>query len=430
MPNLTILLALAAGMSATAALVAAVIVLRRRFRVVRALTFVLCLAAVAAGLAVYKTTGVLLPPDFEQFFVWLLASLAAVTVLRLIGLYIFDLYFGVQRNIQLPPLLPSLSLAIAYLLASLLILRAMYPGLNLGPLLATSAVTSLVLGLALQPILGNFFAGLVISFERPYRLNDWIKVGDTEGRVVDITWRTTHLRTRDNDDLIIPNSRAADELVLNFYYPNPLHLVRVVVGAQYAAPPYRVRHALLESATGVTGVLERPSPDVYVLDFADSAITYELRLWINDIADRDRVRSDVRARIWESFARHGLTFPFPTRTLEIAPRPRRDDAPDARRPGRLYVVEGPAASTVIALPDAGGSLSIGRAEDNALQIADALVSKHHARIDGTADGYALVDLQSSGGTRVNGAAVLQHALRPLDRITIGNTTLMFEHDDR
>ncbi|MCX6551615.1 MAG: mechanosensitive ion channel, partial [Acidobacteria bacterium] len=237
---------MAASVGITLVLLGAIFYVRRRLRIVRALTFVLGLAAVAIGLAVYKATGVRLLPDFEAFFVWMIATLVAITVLRLAGLYLFDVYLRIQRGVRVPPLLPSLSLAVAYLLAALLTLRAVYPGLNLAPLLATSAVTSLVLGLALQPILGNFFAGVAISFEQPYRINDWIKIGDIEGRVVDMTWRTTHLRTRDNDDLVIPNAKAADEYILNCHYPTPLHLARIYVGAHMAAPPYRVKHVLLE----------------------------------------------------------------------------------------------------------------------------------------------------------------------------------------
>ena len=204
--------------------------------------------------------------------------------------------------------------------------------MSIAPLVATSAVTSLVLGLALQPILGNFFAGLVIAVERPFRINDWIKVNGIDGRVVDITWRTTHLRTRDNDNLVIPNGKLADERVLNFYYPHPMHLERVHVGADYRVPPYRVRRALLEAVTGVAGALDKPSPDVYVLSFDESAIRYELRVWIEDMAQSTRIASDLRARVWEELKKAGIRIPFPVRTLEIAPRPPR------RRAGAALVV--------------------------------------------------------------------------------------------
>ena len=133
-----------------------------------------------------------------------------------------------------------------------------FPGLNIGPLLASGAVTSLVLGLALQPILGNFFSGLVISLERPFRIDDWIEYQGIEAKVVGITWRTTRLRTRDNDDLVVSNARIAQEDVKNFYYPHPLHMERIYVGVHYRTPPYRVKQALLRAAARVDKVLDKP----------------------------------------------------------------------------------------------------------------------------------------------------------------------------
>src|SRR6185436_10900 len=168
-----------------------------------------------------------------------LLFLGLVTVLGLVGLYLFDGHLA-ARGVRRPPVISTVAMLRVDLVTVILTLRFTFPRLDVAPLIATSAVTSLVLGLALQPILGNFFAGLVLSVERPFRINDWIKVGEHEGRVVAITWRTTHLRTRDNDNLVIPNSKLAEERVLNYYYPHPMHLEHIKVGAAYKVPPYRV----------------------------------------------------------------------------------------------------------------------------------------------------------------------------------------------
>ena len=122
------------------------------------------------------------------------------------------------------------------------------------------------------------------AWKGPFRINDWILVGDQEGRVTSITWRTTHLRTRDNDNLIFPNAKIAGETVLNYLYPHALHMERIYVGVHYRTPPYRVRAALVSAGGRVDGVLDKPHPQVYTFEFDDSAITYELRVWINDMA--------------------------------------------------------------------------------------------------------------------------------------------------
>jgi len=419
-------LALAASLGTAALLIGAVLYLRRSLTIVRQLSFVLCVGAIAAAMGMYALAGGALPPDFEEVFSWLVAFLAAITLLRLLGLYVFDIHFRAHRGVQLPPLLAPAVQATAYLLTAFVLLRAWFPELSLGPLLATSAITSLVLGLALQPILGNLFAGIVISLEKPFRLEDWIRVGQMEGRVVEITWRTTHVRTRDNDNLIIPNGKIAEEYVLNYHYPNPMHLARVRVGASYAAPPYRVRRALLECVAGVDGVLDKPSPDVYVVEFAASAIDYELRVWIRDITEIGRIKSELMTRIWESFKRHGITIPFPIRTLEFAPRRQPLARTGATPEGRLFTLEGAGAGVTVALSDR--PLLIGRAAEADLRLDDAQVSKEHARIEWTGAGWSITDLGSSFGTWVNGARVSRRALFPMDRITIGSTVLVFERD--
>lgn len=422
-----LLVALAASLATGGALIGAVLSLRRSLTIVRQLTVVLCVGAIAAAMGVYVLAGGPLPEGFERIFGWLVAFLAAIAVLRLIGLYVFDIHLRAHRGVQLPPLLAPATQGLAYLLAAFVLLRLAFPGLNLGPLLATSAVTSLVLGLALQPILANLFAGIVISLEKPFRLEDWIKVGDVEGRVVEITWRTTHVRTRDNDTLIVPNGKIAEERVVNYYYPNPLHLARVPVGAHYAAPPYRVRRALLECTAGVEGVLDKPSPDVYVTGFGESAITYELRVWIGDVAAAGRIKSDLMARIWESFTRHGITIPYPIRTVEIAEK-RAAQPAGARAPsGRLFVLEGPCPGTTVELADR--PVTIGRSEAADLRLDDPQASKEHARIEWTGAGYAVSDLGSSFGTWVNGERVGRRDLRPLDRLTIGSSILVLERDE-
>src|SRR4051812_19943241 len=330
-----------------ALLIVAVAAMGRRSFWVRQLAFPFYVGAGVAALEVFR----LLAPTWQpaataSALAWAALFLGLITVFRLLGMYLFEIHLTARRGMRLPPLLPAVSMLLVYLVTALVTLRISFPRLDVAPLIATSAVTSLVLGLALQPILGNFFAGLVISVEKPFRINDWIKVGEQEGRVMAITWRTTHLRTRDNDNLVIPNSKLADERVLNFYYPHPLHLERVKVAAHFDEPPYRVRQVLLECAAGVAGVLDKPGPDVYVLAFEASAIVHELRVWIEDMALATRIASELRGRIWEEFRRQGIVTPYPIQTREIS-RPEHPRHAAAGRaagggppPARLYVAEG------------------------------------------------------------------------------------------
>jgi small-conductance mechanosensitive channel/pSer/pThr/pTyr-binding forkhead associated (FHA) protein len=473
-------LALLGSAGVMALLSIAIAFLRRRSFLVRQLTFPLTVAALAATLEVFS----LLRPGYPWLpaaLSWTLLFLGLATLLRVVALLLLDVHLLGQRRVRLPPLLPAVAMSLVYLVTALVTLKLSFPAFDIGPLLATSAVTSLVLGLALQPILANFFAGLVISLERPFRINDWIRVGEQEGRVVAITWRTTHLRTRDNDNIVIPNAKLADERVHNFYYPHPLHLERIRVPVHYQEPPYRVRRVLTDSAAGVPGTLDTPSPDVYVLGFEESAVLYELRVWIDDVANAPRIASDLRSRAWEELRKAGMAIPYPTRTLHLAPRAaaaqrqrpsrerqrrlphpvfqpadREEGAPEREAeataegqasargaaetagdaaaaaaavpvPARLYVLEGPERGRSLAL--SGPPATVGRSRACTLALTDPNASKEHLRVAWENGGYVLTDLGSSFGTRLNGQAVSRAALSPLDRIAIGDTVMIFETDE-
>lgn len=428
MMNMT--LSLLGSVAAFALLVALVAWLQRKMFMVRQLAFPLYVGAAAAALEVF----LLLQPGFKALemhraLAWLLLFCGLATVLRLLALYLFEIHLVAQKGIRLPPLLTTVTMGLVYLVTALITLRLSFPNLDVSALVATSAVTSLVLGLALQPILSNFFAGLVVSIERPFRINDWIRVGEHEGRVVAITWRTTHLRTRENDNLVIPNSKLAEERVLNFYYPHTLHMERIKVGADYRVPPYRVRRALLEAVAGVDGALDKPSPDVIVKEFGESAINYELRVWIEDMVQATRIASDLRERVWEELHKAGITIPFPIRTLEIAPRPKRraagaESAGDGPRPARLFVAEGPERGRTLALD--GAPVVVGRSRSCTLPLSDPNASKEHLRIAWENGAWVLTDLGSSFGTRINGETLQSRELAPLDRIAVGDTVIIFE----
>src|SRR4051812_11868004 len=416
-------------------LIVAVAALGRRFFWLRHLAFPLYVGAGVAALEVFH----LLEPTYRpaalaEILGWAVLFFGLITVFRLLGMYLFEVHLAARRGMRLPPLLPAVTMLVVYLVTALVTLRMSFPKLDVAPLIATSAVTSLVLGLALQPILGNFFAGLVISVEKPFRINDWIRVGEQEGRVMAITWRTTHLRTRDNDNLVIPNSKLADERVLNYYYPHPLHMERIKVAAHFDEPPYRVRRVLLDCVAGVTGVLDKPAPEVYVLSFEASAVLYELRIWIEDMAQSTRIDSDVRPRVWEEFQKEGIVTPYPIQTREIS-RPEHPRHAAAGRaagggppPARLYVAEGEERGRSLALGGAAGAgpATVGRSRTCGLALSDPNASKEHLQLAWEDGAWVMTDLGSSRGTRVNGKPAERTVLRPFDRIAVGDTVMIFE----
>ena len=118
-------------------------------------------------------------------------------------------------------------------------------------LLTTSAVGAVVVGFALQDTLGNAFAGLGIQSEKPFRVGHWIRVGDFEGRVAEVTWRATKLRTKAGNFVIVPNNIVAKDAITNYSEPAVPTRLEIEVGASYLSTPADVKAAALEAtATG------------------------------------------------------------------------------------------------------------------------------------------------------------------------------------
>lgn len=178
-------------------------------------------------------------------------------------------------------------------------------------LLATSAVSAVVLGFALQDTLGNAFAGLAIQSEKPFHVGQWVRVGSFEGRVAEVTWRATKLRTKTGNFVVLPNNVVSKEPIINYSEPAAPTRIEVEVGASYLAAPSAVKAAIREAIANAPAALKAPAPDALLVAFDSSAITYRARFWIEDFEQDERARDQVRSAIYYAFARHGIDIPWP-----------------------------------------------------------------------------------------------------------------------
>jgi small-conductance mechanosensitive channel/CRP-like cAMP-binding protein len=199
-------------------------------------------------------------------------------------------------------------------------------------LLATSAIGGLVLGLALQDTLGNLFAGLAIQIEKPFRVGDWIKAANYEGRVTELTWRATKIRTKSGGFVIIPNSLVSKDTLVNYSQPSPVQRMEHTIGLGYEAAPNLVKRVVLETFASIPEILTQPAPDVLLSQYADFSINYRCRFWINDFAQNDAILDKFTTLLYYRLKRAGLTVPFPIQDLRIARRPATEHAaaPDHR----------------------------------------------------------------------------------------------------
>lgn len=319
-----------------------------------------------------------------------------------------------------PPLLRGMAIAMLALIGMFVLLSWSFPGLSFTPLFVTSGVFSIVLGLALQDSLGNVMSGISMSIERPFKVGDWVQIGQTEGEVVELSWRATLVRTRQNDYVLIPNSVAVRECVTNFDRPTPEHLVRIHVGVAYDTPCGLATDALLEAASKVEELLPSPPTVVYLKEFQDSAILYELRVWIDNYASLHGIESEVRKQIWYAFKRHGISIPFPQRDVHYYPVPQTPQECFCR----LVVTGGALRGAMFPLGDQPAT--IGRAADSTIVVADQRVSNHQAIIEAHDGGHRLRDLGSRHGTQVNGQLVESAQLAPGDEILVGPIAMVYE----
>ena len=178
-------------------------------------------------------------------------------------------------------------------------------------LLTTSAVGAAVVGFALQDTLGNAFAGLALQSEKPFRIGAWIRVGEFEGRVTEVTWRATKLRTKSGNFVILPNNIVAKEAITNYSEPTVPTRLEIEVGASYLSTPGEVRAAILEAAANVPRVLRVPPPDALLHAFDASAVNYRARFWVDTYEFDDEARAEMRTAVYYAFSRRGIEIPWP-----------------------------------------------------------------------------------------------------------------------
>lgn len=178
-------------------------------------------------------------------------------------------------------------------------------------LLAASAVGAVVVGFALQDTLGNFFAGLALQIDRPFKPGHWIEVGPFQGRVTDITWRATKIQTKTGNLVIVPNNIVGKEAITNYSEPGAPTRLCVEVGTGYEIPPNLVRDAILAAMSGCSRVLSAPAPDVVLVEFGASALNFRARFWVQEFEHDEKARDQVRTAIYYEFRRRNIEIPWP-----------------------------------------------------------------------------------------------------------------------
>src|SRR5437867_5643727 len=248
--------------------------------------------------------------------------LSTALIVALVNRYVWDIYFERRKQTPIPHFLREVVALVIFVVALLFVLSFAYHAeRGLKSVVATSGVAAVILGLAGQNLLGGIIAGMSLQINRPYRVGDWLQVGDRFAEVMEINWRSTRLRTNDAIYLDIPNNEIVKSTIVNLHYPTEVHAMRIRVGVDYNVPPNRVKDTLTRAAQSAVNVLPEPKVRVFLVDFADHAVIYEIKYYMGNHSRINETNDAVRTNVWYELKRQRIRIPFPIRTLQLERRP-------------------------------------------------------------------------------------------------------------
>ncbi|MGH9548309.1 MAG: mechanosensitive ion channel family protein [Terriglobales bacterium] len=242
----------------------------------------------------------------EKLAAFAIPLLSLYCFVQCIDLFLFTFYLGQRREANVPGVLRFVVLFGIYVVFGLGFLEWTL-GVNVVPLLATSTVVTAVFGLALQDTLKNLFAGLTMSFEKRFRQGDWVMFrldanNTTTGEVTEIGWRSTRIRTVDNNYAVIPNSLFTSNQLINYSQPTPAFPKSIEVPVRAGTSLEQVTEIVSAITNDTAGVLAAPPPEVLISAVRTDHLVYRIRFWVSEYAQADTVASQVIERSYEKLS--------------------------------------------------------------------------------------------------------------------------------
>ena len=261
--------------------------------------------------------------------------LGACVIIALVDRYLWELYFQQRHRVKVPKFLTEVVGVLILIIAIFLVLQIGYD-LSINALLIAPGIAAVVIGLAAQDLVGNILAGIALQIGKPFVDGDWLLVDNRYAEVTEVNWRSTRLQTVDDISIEIPNREMTRITIVNLNRPRRLHAERIPITLDYGAPPTRVKSVLLHAVANAKGVLPEPKPQVFLKNFGESGIDYEIRFWLEDYAVYSQVCDAIRTNMWYSLRRHGIRIPYPTRTVQLE-RPERDKQLEVQTAARIIL---------------------------------------------------------------------------------------------
>lgn len=192
-------------------------------------------------------------------------------------------------------------------------------GIQLAALFAAGAIFAIAVGFAMQNIAENFVSGLILVGERSIKPGDVLEVDGRVVRVVRMGIRSTVARTRNDEDIIIPNSKLVGDTVKNFTLRDSIYRIRSQVGVVYSSDPRHVMATLERVAEGLEWRDRAYPPQVVLTEFGDSSVQFEVRIWVNDPWRATGLESALNEAVWYALKKEGITIAFPQLDVHLDP---------------------------------------------------------------------------------------------------------------
>lgn len=290
--------------------------LRKRWAVTLGASYHLICVANAALAASYFIFDLEVASQRDKHRVVMAAAFMMDTLLllTLFNRFYWEGYFAKKRNMVVPRFFTHATRLIGITASTVLILQFVFD-VRVPGLIASIGGLGLAVGLALRPVIANLTAGLTIQMSKPFKLGDWLLVDNRLAEVMELNWRTARMRTVDHTYFEIPNVDLVNGHLQNYSYPTPHHAARVTVPVDYSAPPNKVRRILMRATADVEGVLKDPAPEVFLKEFGESGVVYEIKYWFEREERQDNIADAIRTDAWYELRRAGISIPLPQRVV-------------------------------------------------------------------------------------------------------------------
>jgi branched-chain amino acid transport system substrate-binding protein len=237
----------------------------------------------------------------------------------------------IKSNRSVPKILQNFLAFLVYLLAFFGIVAYVFDQ-KLTSLLATSGMVAMIIGLAIQVNIANIFSGIAINLEHPFRINDWVKIGDEfSGKVVDITWRTIKIKERDGSLLSLPNSIASESPIHNYNHPNRFFWNRIEIFVDPKHNPEKIKGILMNAVLSVNGIVKSADPTIR-FEINEWAAVFIIFYCLDDYDLKFFYRSQVFEQAWIHLGRSGVRPAVQRQELYLYDGPEDRSEEDARRP--------------------------------------------------------------------------------------------------